>query len=317
MKNSDLYKETFSRLHASNVRQPEPEGRRRHRKLRKPILACITVTAVMMFAATAAYAMTGEGPISFFRSFFDNAGDPVTDEINNTYVPVSDQRITYKNMDIVFEGYSYTERILLAKFRVSSLDGSVIDGDSLLRQITFGTLLAESSETNLKNREDGSIEVSVRMNLEEDEESEERSTSTSILVWGREKEKGFYDSETIGEFVIGGPSAISEIVLDDIKIPECLEAKISGMGFTVYMDDSITEREDCPAEEILLKMKDGGVLRLYDKVNGTDENDIVSGTSFSWSDGEGSRMTIEFSSALNTDEIEKVIINGEEYKLHD
>ncbi|WP_125144382.1 hypothetical protein [Clostridium transplantifaecale] len=312
MKNSDLYKKTFSKLHALNAGQMQPEGRRQHRQLRKPILACIAATAIMMFAATAAYAMTGEGPIRFFRSFFDNGDEPVTEEINNTYVLVSDQKITYKNMEIVLEGYSYTERILLAKFGVSSLDGSAIDSDGLLRQIIFGVLSAESSETKLKDREDGSVEVSVRMNLGE---SGEQSSSAKLLVWDREK--GGYSSETIGEFMIGEPSAISEIVLDDIKIPECLEAKISGMGFTLYMDNSISEREDCPAEEILLKMKDGRVLRLYDKVNGTDENDIVSGISFSWSDGEGSRMTIEFSSALDSSGMEAVVINGEEYKLHD
>lgn len=312
MKNSDLYKETFSKLHASNAAQRQPEGRRRRRKLRKPILACIAATAIMMFAATAAYAMTGEGPLRFFRSFFDNGGGAVTEEINNTYMQVSDQKITYKNMEIVFEGYSYTGRVLLAKFGVSSLDGSVIDSRGLLRQITFGTFKAESSEIELEDREDGSVEVSVRMNLEE---SGEQGSSANILVWDRGK--GIYSSETIGEFLIGGPSAIREMVLDDIKIPGCLEGRISGMGLTLYMDNSISEQEDCPAEEILLKMKDGRVLRLYDKVDGTDENDIVSGISFSWSDGEGSRMTIEFSAVLDPDEMEAVVINGEDYELHD
>lgn len=318
--NRELYQSTFSKLHASG-QVPVLEGKcDRRRRLRKPMAACLAAVGILLAATTISFAMTGEGPVEFFKTFFRNADSPVAEEINGTYVPVTGQSADYGDMRIAFEGYSYTRDILLAKFRISpireNLDQnqenqkpeSKIDLKTTARQLRFMADVAGSASTDWESGEDGSAIASVRMGL--DWKDREEDFTADILVWDREKGM----NEPIAVFTVDQPSAMTRLVLEDMEIPHCKKLVLSSLNVKLYFDNTVSEREQNPVDTMFLNKEDGVSLSLYSKGDGEIDG-IVSEVSFRWAEEDDSTMTIGFSRVLDLNDVRAVTINGVEYGL--
>lgn len=313
--NRELYKAAFSKLHASaELSCFDMVEYRPHRKLRKSAVICLAA-CILLVATTASFAMTGESPMEFFKSFFKNDSGRLPDELNESYVLVGDQSVTYENRTITFEGYSYTSDTLLAKFLVEDMESADEESvNEFARRLRFELGSAGSLTMDWDSAPDGGVIIAVRMNLY-DRQNDDTGTSaedTRIIVWDREAGR----ESPVGFFAVVQPSSVSQITLnqDQLKIPDCKKVIISGLRIKLYFDNSIAEEEQAPIQTISLKLKDGTALNLYERASGVN-SEIASDVSFSWSVDEDSCLSIGFSRALTTGEIAAVIINGAGYPV--
>lgn len=312
--NRELYKAAFSKLHASaELSFLDRLENRPHRKLKKSAAVCLAAACILLVATTAAFAMTGESPMEFFKSFFKNNNDLLPDELNGSYVLVGDQSVTYENKTITFEGYSYTVDTLLAKFHVTDMEPAA-DINAFARRLRFESESAGSLTMDWESAPDGGVIIAVRMNLydRQNKDTDTSAEDTRIIVWDRETGR----ESPVGLFHVGQPSIAGQITLnqDLLKIPDCKKAVISGLRIKLYFDNSIEEKEQAPIQTISIKLKDGTILKLYEKASGADTT-IAADISFSWSVDEDSCLSVGFSRALTTGEIAAVIINEVEYPV--
>ena len=310
--NRELYKETFSKLHASG--QPVEQlvlERKRYgvRKMRKSAVVCLAALGIVLAAATMTFAMTGAGPVEFFKSFFQNADSQVSETVKGSYVAVEDQSVVYGNVRIAFEEYSYTEDTLLAKFRVTpmeELQGGELE--AFVRRLRFMADAAGSSFVDMESVEADSVVIAVRMGL--DWADGEEDFAVNIMVMERMDGQ----QNLVVTFSVEKPSSMPRLVLDTPEIPNCKKVVISSINVKLYFDSTVSELENSPVRTLSLRKKDGELLTLFDKGDG-ELDEIVEEISFGWTEGEDGTMTIGFSRVLDLDDVKAVVINGEEYEV--
>lgn len=310
--NRELYKETFSKLHASG--QPVEQlvlERKRYgvRKMRKSTVACLAALGIVLAAATMTFAMTGAGPVEFFKSFFQNADSPVSETVKGSYVAVEDQSVVYGKVRIAFEEYSYTEDTLLAKFRVTPVE-EMQEGELgvFARRLRFLADAAGSSSVDLESVENDSVMIAVRMVLDWADGEEDFTVNIIVLDWADGQQN------LVGTFTVGEPSPMPRLALDTPDIPNCKKVVISNINVKLYFDSIVSDLKDSPVQTLSLRKKDGELLTLYDKGDG-ELDEIVEEISFGWTEGEDGTMTIGFSRVLDLEDVKTVVINGEEYEV--
>lgn len=317
MRNKELYKAVFSKLHASEDLNLEI-CRKRAGVFHRPALAALTALCIFVMGTAAVLAMTGESPVRFFRSFFKNAEGLLSEELSSAYVVASGQSLTYDNMNISLEGYCYTGDALLAKVKITPAEGQQEDIRGNMRRLRFAvSKLSVSVALDWETGVNGEDIAVIRTTLEpapqmHQEGMQQEGTVTELIVWNQEQ--GIHNP--IGSFPIDMLSQPLTLVPKVLREADWKRIEISGINVRIYFATSVTSEESCPLHELAVIMKDGTRYELYSKESGDRSEIIASEQTFRWSEGADGFLDIAFLEILKPEDMRSLMINGEETQLH-